>query len=161
MTREYLLQWIKIKGASLILIGVSFCMLDFIIYSVPMSDLRSLLSNSNIIIYHAKAVACIGAIPLFIYVIFTGFRVFFSKGTTIPTNRTKIGKIWGAFGVITASLGFIIAFLIPIGLAFSTYSNCQQEKLEYYYVTDLELCKTIVPNRWVIQDNNHHVSRPM
>ncbi|WP_183272252.1 DUF1240 domain-containing protein [Buttiauxella sp. A111] len=161
MNREYLLQWIVVKGVSLILISIISSLLYFIIYSVPMCDLRSLYANDDIIIYHAKAVACVGAIPLCIYFIFLGLRVLFAKGTTIPTNRTKIGKIWGAFGVITTALGFIIAFLIPIGLAFSTYSNCQQEKLEYYYVTDLELCKTIVPNRWFIQDNNHHVSRSM
>lgn len=155
MNRKYFLQWMMIKGVGLFLMAFSAALLYFIIYTVPMYDLRSLYANANIVVYHTKAVACVGAIPLCIYVMFTGIRVLFSKGTSAPTNRTTIGFIWGTFSVITTFLGFIIAFLIPIGLAFSSYSNCHEEKLEAYYVTNPELCKTIVPNRWFLQEKSH------
>lgn len=60
----------------------------------------------------------------------------------------------GALSVFTFLIFLIIAFLLPIWLMFSSYSNCPQERLGAYYVTDLELCKTIDPRNWKIEKIN-------
>ncbi|MCS3604876.1 MULTISPECIES: DUF1240 domain-containing protein [Buttiauxella] len=151
MNRETILEWLLYRGAAVVLILIMYALLYFILYSVPMYDLRSLLLHNEIIVYHAKAVACVGAIPLCIYSIFVALRVFFTKGVKPPTTQTSIGKVCSGVCVIVTFLSFIIAFLIPIGLAFSPYSNCPQEKLGNYYVTDLELCKNIEPRNWKIE----------
>ncbi|MGK7244533.1 DUF1240 domain-containing protein [Buttiauxella agrestis] len=151
MHRETILEWLLYRGAAVVLILIMYALLCFILYSVPMYNLQSLLIHDEIIVYHAKAVACVGAIPLCIYSIFVALRVFFTKGVKPPTTQTSIGKVCSGVCVIVTFLSFIIAFLIPIGLAFSPYSSCPQEKLGNYYVTDLELCKTIEHRNWKIE----------
>ena len=145
MIKDTVLQWIIIKGASIAMLLSASILLYFIIYFSPMNDLHSLYIQGNIIVYHAKSIACVGAIPLCLYFIFFSLRVFFSKGVVPPTKRTFIGTIWGAFSAFTFLIFLIIAFLLPVWLMFSPYSNCPQERLGAYYVTDLELCKTIDP----------------
>ncbi|TDN47800.1 hypothetical protein EC843_11423 [Buttiauxella sp. JUb87] len=60
-----------------------------------MNDLHSLYIQGDIIVYHAKSIACVGAIHLCIYFIFLSLRVFFAKGVAPPTKQTFIGTIWG------------------------------------------------------------------
>lgn len=151
MSRETILQWLLYRGAAVLLIIIAYALLYFIFFSVPMYDLQSLLLHDEIIVYHAKAVACVGAIPLCIYLIFVALRVLFTKGVKPPTKQTSMGKICGSLSVIAFFLSLIIAFLVFIGLLFSPYSSCPQEKLGNYYVTDLELCKTIDPRNWKIE----------
>ncbi|RJT22366.1 DUF1240 domain-containing protein [Buttiauxella izardii] len=151
MNKEIILEWLLYRGAAVIMILLMFTLLYFILFSVPLYDLRSLLLHDKIIIYHAKAVACVGAIPLCIYLIFVALRVLFTKGIKPPTKQTSIGKVCSGFSVIATFLSLIIAFLIPIGLMFTPYHNCPQEKLGAYYVTDLELCENIDPRNWKIE----------
>lgn len=151
MNKEIILEWLLYRGAAVIMILLMFTLLYFILFSVPMYDLRSLLLHNEIIVYHAKAVACVGAIPLCIYSIFVALRVFFTKGVKPPTTQTSIGKVCSGVCVIVTFLSFIIAFLIPIGLAFSPYHNCPQEKLGAFYVTDLKLCKNIDYKNWTVE----------
>ena len=143
MTKDTILQWLIYRSAAVILIAGMSAALYFIIFSAPMHDIRSLYMHGDIIIYHTKAAAGAAGAPVYIYGIFVGLRVLFTKGVKPPTTQTSIGVIFGSICVITTFLGFVIAFLIPIGLMFSPYSNCPQERLGAYYVTDLELCKTI------------------
>ena len=151
MSKQITLQWIIIKTSSIAMLLSASTLLYFIIYSVPMNDLHSLYIQGDIIVYHAKSIACVGAIPLCFYFIFLSLRVFFSKGVAPPTKRTLIGTIWGAFSAFTFLIFLIIAFLLPVWLMFSPYSSCPQERLGAYYVTDLELCKTIDPRNWKIE----------
>jgi hypothetical protein len=144
MSKDTILQWIFIKGACIVMLTIMSAAIYFSLQS--MDDLRSLYLHGNIIIYRTKVVASASGVPIYIYFIFTALRVLISKGTTIPTKRTFIGTVWGALSAVTTVTGMIIAFLVPIGLIFSPYSNCHEEKLGSYYVTDLKLCETIITN---------------
>jgi len=151
MNRDTILQWLLYRSAAVLLILMMYALLYFILFSVPMYDLLSLLLHDDIIVYHAKAAACVGAIPFCIYLIFVALRVLFTKGVKPPTKQTSMGNVCGILSVIIFFLSFIIALLVSIGLMFSPYNRCPQEKLDNYYVTDLELCKTIDPRNWKIE----------
>ncbi|MFP2517091.1 DUF1240 domain-containing protein [Buttiauxella agrestis] len=151
MSRETILEWLLYRGAAVVLIAIMSAVLYFIFFSVPMYDLHSLYMHDEIIVYHTKAVAGAAGTPIYIYFILISLRVLFMRGIKPPTTQTFIGRIYGAFSLIVSIVCLIIAFLIPIGLAFSPYSSCPQEKLGNYYVTDLELCKTIEPRNWKIE----------
>jgi len=152
MSRNTILKWLLDKGAAIILILIMSAIVYCILFIDDTIDqLWSLYLHGDIISYNAKGIAGAAGFPIYIYSICAGIRVLFSKGVMPPTKQTAIGVIFMPFFVITTIPGFIIAFLIPIGLAFSPYSNCPQEKLGNYYITDLELCKTIEPRNWKIE----------
>ena len=156
MTKDAFVQWIIIKAVSLFSIGIMTIILYFMLFSVPMHDLRSLYTHGDVIVYHAKVIAGVAGTPLCIYVLCISLRALFSKGVNLPTKQTTIGTIWAAFSIIVFVLGLVIAFLLPVWLMFSPYSNCPQERLDAYYVTDLELCKTIDPRNWKIEKINEN-----
>ena len=151
MTKDTFLQWVIIKAVSLASIGIMTTILYFMLFSVPMHDLHSLYIHGDVIVYHAKVVAGVAGTPLYIYVICISLRALFSKGVNLPTKQTSTGTIWATFSIIVFVLGLVIAFLLPVWLMFSPYSNCPQEKLGTYYVTNLDLCKTIDPINWKIE----------
>lgn len=158
MNKHTILQWVMYKCAAIFLIVVFFTLLYFTIFSIPMHDLHSLYIHDEIIVYHGKVIACIGGIPLYIYFIFLSLRVLLSKGVTTPKNRTFIGTVWGTLSLATCILGFIATFIIPISLRFSSYSQCHQEKLNEYYVTDQKICEKIIPKRWFIKTSEDQQS---
>ncbi|MNC19432.1 hypothetical protein D3C75_673650 [compost metagenome] len=116
-----------------------------------MYDLHSLYMHDEIIVYHTKAIAGAAGIPVYVYGIFLGLRVLVTKGIKPPTTQTAIGIILTPFIAFVTLSGFIIAFLIPIGLMFTPYHNCPQEKLGAFYVTDLKLCKNIDYKNWTLE----------
>jgi len=152
MNKETILKWLFYKGVAIALIAIMSAIVYCILFIDDTIDqLRSLYLHDDIISYHTKGMAGAAGLPIYIYSICAGIRVLFSKGVMPPTKQTAIGIISMPFFVITTILGFIIAFLIPIGLVFTPYHNCPQEKLGNYYVTDLALCKTIEPRNWKIE----------
>ena len=151
MNRDTILQWLLYRCAAISLIAIMFAIVYSILFSDLIDELQSLYIHGNIIVYHTKAIAGAAGIPVYIYGIFAGLRVLFTKEVPPPTTQTSIGTIFTPLCVVITVLGFAIAFLTPIGLAFSPYSNCPQEKLGAYYVTNLELCKTIDPRNWKIE----------
>lgn len=155
MNNCIILQYMMYKFAAIVIMAAFSTLLYFTIFSIPMYDLHSLYKQGEIIVYHGKVIACIGGVPLYIYFIFLSLRVIFSKGITPPNNQTSIGTIWGVFSLVVCVLGFIAAFLIPLVLIVSPYSQCHQEKLSAYYVTDQKLCATITPKRWFTKSDEN------
>ncbi|MFP2517090.1 hypothetical protein [Buttiauxella agrestis] len=151
MNRETILEWLLYRGAAVVMIAIMSAILYFIFFSVPMYDLHSLYMHDEIIVYHTKAIAGAAGIPVYVYGIFLGLRVLVTKGIKPPTTQTAIGIILTPFIAFVTLSGFIIAFLIPIGLMFTPYHNCPQEKLGAFYVTDLKLCKNIDYKNWTLE----------
>lgn len=145
MSRDIVLQWLLYRGAAIVMITIMFAAIYF--SSESIDYLHSLYAHGNIIVYNTKAVAGATGVPVYIYGICISLRVLFTKGVKPPTTQTPVGRILGAFCTIITVTGMITAFIIPIGLMFSPYSNCPQDKLGDYYVTDLKLCDTINNNR--------------
>lgn len=144
MSKDAILQWLLYRSIAVVLIFIMLIMINFSLESV--NDLHSLYMHGDVIAYNTKSVVGAAGTPVYIYSIFIGLRVLFTKGVKPPTTQTSVGRILGTFSAIIAVTGMFIAFLIPIGLIFSPYSNCHEEKLGSYYVTDLKLCKTITAN---------------
>ncbi|WP_034492154.1 hypothetical protein [Buttiauxella agrestis] len=152
MSRNTILKWLLYKGAAIILILIMSAIVYCILFIDDTIDqLWSLYLHGDIISYNAKGIAGAAGLPIYIYSICAGIRVLFSKGVMPPTKQTAIGVIFMPFFVITTIPGFIIAFLIPIGLMFTPYHNCPQEKLGAFYVTDLKLCKNIDYKNWTLE----------
>ncbi|BCG11262.1 MULTISPECIES: hypothetical protein [Buttiauxella] len=151
MNRETILEWLLYRGAAVVMIAIMSVILYFIFFSVPMYDLHSLYMHDEIIVYHTKAIAGAAGIPVYVYGIFLGLRVLVTKGIKPPTTQTAIGIILTPVIAFVTLSGFIIAFLIPIGLMFTPYHNCPQEKLGAFYVTDLKLCKNIDYKNWTLE----------
>ena len=151
MDKNTALQWLIYKSASILLITAFSYVLYDVIYGSSLNEVKSLIAHGNVMKFQHQSAACVGGIPIFIYFILFSFRVLFSERIKPSRKQSTLGKIWGVFSAISFCIGITFAFLVPILLMFSPYSNCPQEKLGAYYVTDLELCKTIDPKNWKIE----------
>ena len=145
MIKNTISQWLIYKSASLFLMTVFSYVLYDVINGDSLYEVKSLIAHGNIIKFQYQSGACISGIPIFIYFIFFSIRVLFSKKIKPSKKQSTIGVTWGIFSAISFGIGLTAAFLVPILLIFSPYSNCPQERLGAYYVTDLDLCKTIDP----------------
>lgn len=145
MSRDTILQWILYRSMAIVLIAIMLAMIYFSLGALD--DLHSLYLHEDIIVYNSKAIAGAAGTPVYIYGIFLGLRVLFIKGVKPPTTQTSVGRILGTCSAIITVAGMIIAMLVPIGLIFSPYSNCQEKNLGSYYVTDLKLCETIAESK--------------
>lgn len=138
-------QWLIYKSACFLLITTFTYVIYDIIYGGTLLELQSLFNHGDIIHIYRQSIACASGIPIFTYLIFAAIRGLFTKGFTPPKKLTSIGLICGAFSTLIVFLGVIGTLLLPIGLTFSPYSNCPQERLGSYYVIDLEICEHINP----------------
>lgn len=146
MKKEYTtLQWLLHKGA-LVFLLVTFSYLVYdIVYGGILYEVQSLINHGDIIHTHRQSIAALSGVPILIYVIFFSIFTLFKKGITPTRKLSRLEFFWTAFSTALFILGFIASFLLPFGLMFSSYSNCNEERLSSYYVTNLELCKTIDP----------------
>jgi len=138
-------QWLIYKGACILSIIILMCFIYAIIYSGTLSELQSLIHHGDIIHIYNQSIACIGGIPILTCAIFSALRGLITKGTTPPKKLTSLGLIWLCISTAIAFTGLIGTILTPIGLMFSPYKNCPQERLSSYYVINLELCEQINP----------------
>lgn len=154
MKENTISQWLVYKGAALLLFIIfSYAIYD-VIYGGSLREIQSLINHGDIIHLYRQSIACVSGIPICIYFVFFSLRVLFQKGITPSRKQSYIGLAWGIFSIVAVFFGVVGTFLIPIGLMFSPYNHCPQERLSAYYVTDIELCKTMVPKSWSTQDKN-------
>lgn len=146
MKKEYTTsQWLLHKVALMFTSVTSSYIVYDIIYGGTLYEIRSLINHGDIINIYRQSIAVLSSIPIFIHVIFFSISTLFKKGIAPTKKLSRLGLIWAIFSTIIFIFGFIASFLIPFGLIFSSYSNCNEERLSSYYVTNLELCKTIDP----------------
>ncbi|RJT22367.1 hypothetical protein [Buttiauxella izardii] len=138
-------QWVIYKGACVFSIMIFMFFIYAIIFGGTFNELQSLIKHGDIIHIYSQSIACACGIPIFTCAIFSAFRGLITKGTTPPKKLTSIGLIWGCISMAIAMAGVVGTILTPIGLMFSSYSNCPQERLTSYYVINLELCEHINP----------------
>ncbi|CBG91098.1 DUF1240 domain-containing protein [Citrobacter rodentium] len=119
--------------------------LDFLLFGRVMTDFLSLIKMGDIISYDKTCLLLSGA-PVIILVLILSVVALFSKDAhaSIPAPIEAPVVFIVVFSLI---IGFIVNFVVPILLAAFSYTSCPQEKLHDYYVTDIELCKTIVDKR--------------
>ena len=100
----------------------------------------------DIIQYNGKVLICACSIPLFIWLFFFSMRILLHKGMKPLKKATVIGNIWLGISIASCCLGFVMSFIIPFILMFSSYTSCNTDKLGSYYVIHPDLCRTIVPH---------------
>ncbi|MDN4368103.1 DUF1240 domain-containing protein [Citrobacter portucalensis] len=112
-----------------------------------MENFLSLIRMGDVISYNKNTCAIVGGIPIiFLFSILSVFALFSKEGRLkkLPTTI----ELWMTMIVVISFLiGIIANCLIPFLLLGLSYTSCPQKKLQDFYVTDIELCKTIVDKR--------------
>ncbi len=147
MNTEQSPNWKKtlfIKSWAILVLIIIFVMLYFAVASAPLRSVMSIIKHGDIIYNFGMSTACVGAIPFMVYVFCLILRALFQKGTKVPEKPTFIGKFYLPISIITAFIFLFVSYLIPFWLMFSGYHPCHEKSLEYYYVIDAGLCKTII-----------------
>lgn len=126
---------------------MAICVITIYVISlyVDLFGVCSLFLRGDIIQYNGKVIISIGGVPLFIWMFFFSLRILLRKEMKPLKKATLIGSIWLGISIASCCLGFIMSFIIPFILIFSSYTSCNEEKLGSYYVIHPDLCKTIVP----------------
>lgn len=127
---------------------IFFCSLLYMIFTGSiMENFLSLIRMGDVISYNKNTCAIVGGIPTIL--IFSMFSVFalFSKEGRLKKRPTTIELWMTMIVVISFLIGIIANCLIPFLFLGLSYTSCPQKKLHDFYVTDIELCKTIVDKR--------------
>ena len=124
--------------------------LTAVIYSLlfgrTMTEFLSLIKMGDIISYD-KTCALIGSVPLISYTMIAVIRILLSKDVqyrSLPNPYESLVLTAITFSFI---IGVIANCFVPFLLFGLSYTSCPQKKLHDFYVTDIELCKTIVDKR--------------
>lgn len=124
--------------------------LTAVIYSLlfgrTMTEFLSLIKMGDIISYD-KTCALIGSVPLISYTMIAVVRILLSKEAqyrSLPNPYESLVLTAITFSFI---IGVIANCFVPFLLFGLSYTSCPQKKLQDFYVTDIELCKTIVDKR--------------
>ncbi|MBF7994894.1 DUF1240 domain-containing protein [Rahnella laticis] len=127
---------------------MAICVVTIYVISiyVDLFGVCSLFLRGDIIQYNGKVIISIGGVPLFIWMFFFSLRILLRKGMKPLKKATVIGNIWLGFSIASCCLGFVMSFIIPFILMFSSYTSCNTDKLGSYYVIHPDLCRTIVPH---------------
>jgi ABC-type Na+ efflux pump permease subunit len=144
-------QWIMFKAAAVFIMSISVGSIYVICFYIEMVNVKSLIIQGDIIEFSGKVIICMGGIPMFIWMLFFAFRILINKGSGTIKTKTLIGSVWGGVSIFSFVAGFISALIIPFILIASSYTSCNIGKYSSYYVINPELCKTIVPDQWVIK----------
>lgn len=135
---------IYIKLRILLVILMLFALTYYVIKSVALRSFISIIHHGDIIFYYPMSMACMGAIPFVLYAITLLFRCLFLEKIKPIIEKTFIGKMALPASAVIFFLSLIISYLVPFWLMFSNYEPCHEKPLEYYYVINTELCKTII-----------------
>ncbi|KAA0544461.1 DUF1240 domain-containing protein [Citrobacter portucalensis] len=127
---------------------IFFCSLLYMIFTGSiMENFLSLIRMGDVISYNKNTCAIVGGIPtIFLFSILSVFALF-SKEGRLKKMPTTIELWMTMIVVISFLIGIIANCLIPFLLLGLSYTSCPQKKLQDFYVTDIELCKTIVDKR--------------
>ncbi|RJT46797.1 DUF1240 domain-containing protein [Rahnella woolbedingensis] len=144
-------QWLIFKAAAIFIMAISVGFIYAVYFYMEMVNVKSLIIQGDIIEFSGKVIICMGGIPMFIWMFFFAFRILIKKGPGTIKTKTFIGSVWGGISIVAFFAGFIAAFVIPFILMVSPYTSCNIGKYSSYYVINPELCKTIVPDQWVMK----------
>lgn len=145
MKDNELRKFIIYKLSAAFMMVLSVVLICVVIKFTDMFNTSSIFYRGDIIQYNGKVIICVGGIPLFIWFFFFSLRILLHNGMKPLKKSTLIGSLWAGFSIACCCLGFVISFIIPFILMFSSYTSCNEDKLGSYYVIHPDLCKTIVP----------------
>ncbi|EAO6762357.1 Uncharacterised protein [Salmonella enterica subsp. salamae] len=140
MKRIYLRVWVFIMIISLIAVLYS------LLFGRTMTEFLSLIKMENVISYD-KTCALIGSIPLIGYTVIALVRVLLSQNVQYRSLPDPFESLVLTTITVSFAIGLIANCIIPFFLLAFSYTSCPQKKLHDFYVTDIELCKTVVDNR--------------
>jgi len=140
MNKIYLRAW------AFIMIIFLIAVLYSLLFGRTMTEFLSLIKTGDIISYD-KTCALISSIPLFGYTIIALVRVLFSQDVQYRSLPAPFESLVLTAIIFSFIIGLIANCLVPFLFLGLSYTSCPQKKLQDFYVTDIELCKTIVNNR--------------
>lgn len=147
MKENTTLRWLLFKFAGIFLMVISLAIIYNIYLLAKEYQIKSLITFSDTVVYSGKIIISISGIPVFIYMFFFAFRTVLNKGIAPLKKGTVIGQVWGLFSILSFALGLVASYLIPIVLLMLHYTSCHEDKLKVYYVTDPQLCTTIISKK--------------
>lgn len=127
---------------------IFFCSLLYMIFTGSIiENFLSLIRMGDVISYNKNTCAIVGGIPTILIFSMLSVFVLFSKEGRLKKLPTTIELWMTMIVVISFLIGIIANCLIPFLFLGLSYTSCPQKKLQDFYVTDIELCKTIVDKR--------------
>ncbi|ENR8890666.1 TPA: DUF1240 domain-containing protein [Citrobacter koseri] len=136
----YVRAWIFIMIISLTAVLYS------LLFGRTMTEFLSLIKIDDIIPYN-KTCELIGSIPLIGYTVIALIRVLLSQNVQYRSLPDPFESLVLTTITVSFVIGLIANCIIPFFLLAFSYTSCPQKKLHDFYVTDIELCKTIVDKR--------------
>ncbi|EHG7887924.1 MULTISPECIES: DUF1240 domain-containing protein [Citrobacter] len=124
-----------------------FSLLYMIFTGSIMKNFLSLIRMGEIISYNNNTCAIVGGIPTILIFSILSFFALFSKEGRLKKLSAAVELWMITIVVIPFLIGIIADCLLPFLLMAFSYTSCPQQELYDFYVTDIELCKTIVDNR--------------
>ena len=147
MKENTTLRWLLFKFAGIFLMVISLAIIYNLYLLAKEYQIKSLITFSDTVVYNGKIIISISGTPVFIYMFFFAFRTVLNKGIAPLKKGTVIGQVWGLFSILSFALGLVASYLIPIVLLMLHYTSCHEDKLKVYYVTDPQLCTTIISKK--------------
>lgn len=138
-------QFILTKIAFITGIAIALPIMLFVAIGAPMRSFISILHFSNIVYNYKMSIACVGGIPFLLCAILMILRALFCMSIRPPERRNLFENYLLPLSALIFVIFLIASWLAPFLLILTDYQPCPGSSLQGYYVTDLNLCKTITP----------------